>query len=192
MIPLWIKIGYALFLCILIPIYFKKYGPANFFWFSDVALFGTGIALWLESSLIASMMAVGVFLPELAWNIEFFFRLLTGKKIGGLSDYMFDKNKPLYLRGLSLFHVILPMVMLYLLAVLSYDERGVIYQVFLSWAVLLLTYALTDPKENINWVFGPGGKPQEKISSLLYLFLLMLLFPLLIFLPTHFLLSWWF
>lgn len=192
MIPLWIKILYALFLCILIPIYFKKYGPANFLWFSDIALFGTGIALWLESSLIASMMAVGVLLPELAWNIEYFFRLLTGKKIGGLSDYMFDKKKPLYLRGLSLFHVILPVLMLYLLAVLGYDERALTYQIFLSWTVLLLTYALTDPNENINWVFGPGGKPQKKISSLLYLFLLMLFFPLLIFLPTHFLLSWWF
>src|SRR5262249_40872039 len=50
----------------------------NFLWFSDIALLVTMPALWLESPLLASMMAVAVTLPELAWNLDFFVRLTTG------------------------------------------------------------------------------------------------------------------
>jgi len=37
-IPLGLKIIYTLFVCALAPIYWRKYGPANFLWFSDIAL----------------------------------------------------------------------------------------------------------------------------------------------------------
>jgi hypothetical protein len=32
----------------------------------------TVLPLWLESSMLASMMAIAVVLPELAWNVDFF------------------------------------------------------------------------------------------------------------------------
>src|SRR5438093_428323 len=57
---LWFKVLYSAYLCILIPIYYAQWGPANFLWFSDIALVITCVALWLESSLLASMMAVGM------------------------------------------------------------------------------------------------------------------------------------
>ena len=40
-IPLWVKLGYTLFVAVLVPIYLRHYGPANFLWFSDVALLAT-------------------------------------------------------------------------------------------------------------------------------------------------------
>src|SRR5215510_11496420 len=83
--PLWFKIAYTLFVCFLVPIYWRRYGPANFLWFSDIALLVTLPALWLESPLLASMMAVAVTLPELAWNVDFFVRLTTGASFMGLS-----------------------------------------------------------------------------------------------------------
>lgn len=78
MIPLWLKIADTLFVYLIVPIYWRRYGPANFLWFSDVALLLTVPALWLESPLLVSMMALAVALPELAWNIDFFVRLTTG------------------------------------------------------------------------------------------------------------------
>ncbi|MBA3899834.1 MAG: membrane-associated protein, partial [Bacteroidetes bacterium] len=114
-IPLGIKTFYTAFIFILIPVYWKHYGPKNFLWFSDIALFTSAIAMWIESSLLASMMAVGVLLPEVGWNIDYFGRLLTGKKLLGLSDYMFEDDKPLFLRGLSLFHVIIPIILIWML-----------------------------------------------------------------------------
>ena len=73
MIPLWLKITYTVFVCVLVPVYWRQYGPTNFLWFSDIALLALVPALWLESPLLVSMMALAVLVPELAWNIDYFF-----------------------------------------------------------------------------------------------------------------------
>ncbi|HXZ96980.1 MAG TPA: hypothetical protein VEG37_08055 [Burkholderiales bacterium] len=185
MIPLWIKLAYTLFVALTMAVYSVKYSRGNLLWFSDIALLVTVAALWFESAFLASMMAVGVLLPEVLWNLSFFGQLLTGKRVGGLSDYMFDASKPLYLRALSLFHVFLPALLLWMIARLGYEPKAWIAQTALAWTVLPVSYWLTDPEENVNWVFGFGNKPQKRIPPLVFLGLLMLGFPALIYLPTH-------
>ncbi|MBA4148242.1 MAG: membrane-associated protein [Verrucomicrobia bacterium] len=183
--PLWLKLGYAAFVAVLIPVYWIHYGPGNFLWFSDVALFAGLVALWREDSWLPSMMAVAVLVPELAWNIGFFFRLLTGIPIFDLTNYMFDSDLPLYLRGLSLFHVIIPPVLIWLIYRLGYDRRGFWFATIMAWILLPLSYLLTEPSENINWVYGFGDDPQDRFHPLAYLGMLMLFFPVAIYLPTH-------
>src|SRR5206468_7080467 len=99
MIPVWLKITYTLFVCLVIPINWRQYGLVNFLWFSDIALLLMVPGLWLESPLLASMMALSVLLPELGWNIDFFVRLITGTRLLGLSDYMFKPGIPLFIRS---------------------------------------------------------------------------------------------
>lgn len=188
-IALWIKLSYTAFLCILVPVYWKHWGPSNFLWFSDVALFGIAAALWLESPLLASMMAVGVLIPEVYWNIELLLKLLTGRKLAGLTDYMWNREKPLYLRLLSLFHVAIPLLLILMLYMWGYDPRAFYYQTVLAWIILLLSYKFSPRSENINWVFGFGKKPQTTIPSFSFLLLMLVLYPLILFLPTHFLLK---
>ena len=185
LIPLPLKIGYTLFLCVLIPVYWVKWGPKNFLWFSDIALLTTGVALWLESSLLASMMTLAIALPELAWNADFFGRLLTGRQMLGLSGYMFDRGKPRFLRALSLFHVVLPIVLLWMVYRLGYDDRALLFQTVVALIVLPATWWITDPADNVNWVYGPGSKPQTRLHPRVYLVLTMILFPLVFYLPTH-------
>ena len=189
-IPLWLKIVYTLFVCVLIPVYWRQAdaGPRNFLWFSDIALFVSGVALWLESSFLASTMAVGVLLPELFWNLGFFVRLTTGRSITGLSEYMFESRRPLFSRLLSLFHIFLPPLLVWLVWRLGYDERALMAMTLLSLVVLPVTYAVTKPEHNINWVHSWEGKRPWGLSPRRYLALLMVAFPALVFLPTHFLL----
>jgi len=189
MIPLWLKIAYTVIVLITVAVYVFKYPPGNFLWFSDIALVAVAIALWFESALVVSMMAVGTLLPELLWNVSFFGQLITGRHVSGLTDYMFEAHRPLYVRALSLFHVVLPALLLWLLHRLGYDPRALAAQTVLAWVVLLLSYWLTDPRDNVNWVFGLGAKPQRRIPPLIYLGLLMAGFPLVIHLPTHLLLQ---
>ncbi len=59
-VPLWMKVLYGLFLCVLAPIYWRHYGLVNFLWASDIALFLVFAAAWLEKPLLNSMMAIGV------------------------------------------------------------------------------------------------------------------------------------
>ena len=146
-------------------------------------------ALWLESPLLASMQALSVGLLELFWTVEFLLRLLTGVRLIGLTDYMFKTDNPLFVRGLSLFHLVLPFLLLWLVYRLGYEARAWMAQTLLAWAILLLCFFFTDPAENINWAFGLGNEPQKRINPALYLVLLMAGFPLLVYLPTHLLLE---
>ena len=147
--------------------------------FSDIALLGMVAALWLENSLLASMMALAVLLPDVAWNVSFFGRLATGKGIPGLTDYMFDADKPRYLRAFSLFHVFMPVLLVWTVMRLGYAPQALPAQTLLCWVVLMFTYWLTDPKLNVNWVFGLGDKPQQRIPPRVYLVLPIVVFPVL-------------
>ena len=189
--PLWVKIVYTLFVCILVPVYWRHWGVKNFLWFSDIALLVTAVALWLDSALLASMMTLAVALPEAAWNADFFGRLLSGRHLLGLSAYMFDTRYPRYLRALSLFHVFLPVVLLWMVHRLGYDARAWLLQTIVALVVLPVTYAATDPADNVNWAYGPGATPQKWLRPLTYLVLTMIFFPLVVYLPSHFILRAW-
>lgn len=189
MIPLWLKIAYTLFVCVLVPIYWRQYGLANFLWFSDIALLVLVPALWLESPLLISMMALAVVLPELVWNIDYFFRLATGVSLIGLTSYMFDAGIPRFIRGLSLFHVALPLLLVWMLHRLGYDRRALLWQTIVAAVVFPLSYLFSNPRENVNWVYGFGEQQQTTLPAPLFVLFLMLLFPLVIYFPTHLLLD---
>jgi hypothetical protein len=183
-IPLWIKVLYTLFLLVLVPVYWREYGPTNFLWASDIALFVVFVAIWLENPLLVSMMAIGVLPFELAWTVDF----LAGARVIGMASYMFDPDLPLYLRALSLYHVALPPVMIFLLYRLGYDRRALLAQTLLVWVVLPVTFLVTEPADNINLVFGLGREPQRSMHPLFYLGLEMVLLPVVVCLPAHLLL----
>jgi hypothetical protein len=186
--PVWVQVAYAVFLAVLVPLYWWRYGPGNFLWFSDVALFLAGVSLYTGEPLPASMAAVAVLALEVAWNVDFFGRLLTGRRFIGLADYMFD-DRPLWLRALSLFHVPLPVLIVWLVHRLGYDPRALLAQTLLACVVLPATYLLTRKERNVNWVHGLGPKPQTALPPLAFLALLMVSLPLAVYVPTHFLLK---
>jgi len=187
LIPLWLKIAWTVFVLILIPVYWRHNGPANFLWFSDIALLALTVALWTENRIIASTMAVSVLFPEIVWNIAYFGRLLTGYKFAGLAAYMWDASSPVYLRGLSLFHVFLPVALVWLLWRLGYDPLGLRIATLVVWIVLPITYLASTQTANVNWVFGIN-EPQQWMHPWAWVAVLMIVIPLLVHLPTHFIL----
>lgn len=194
-VPLWLKVAYTAFLAVLIPVYWANYGPTNFLYFCDVALLLTLVGLWTESALLTSLPAVGILLPQALWCADFAAHLL-GWKMTGMTDYMFDSNRSLFLRGLSLFHGWLPFLVFYLVRKLGYDRRA-----FLGWTVLsvglcLAAYfllpgagaVLADPKtpRNVNYVFGlSDAKPQQLLPAFAYLWAWIAVLIGLVYAPTH-------
>lgn len=183
------KIALTVFLAILIPFYLRAYGPTNFLWFSDIALFGLTLGLWLESPLLVGMMAVGTLLPEIAWNVDYFGRLITGHHLTGQTAYMFESHRSLFIRGLSLFHVAMPPLLLYFTIRLGYPAAALPWQTALGVAVLIATFFLTRPQENINYVFGPGFV-QTWMPGWAWLLIMLVAWPTLVYVPTHFVLKW--
>ena len=184
-IPVWLKAVYTAFVAAIVPVYVRQYGWRNFLWFSDVALLLTVPALWLERPLLASMQAVSVAVPETGWTIDLAARGLSGTRVIGLADYMFDRKIPRAIRALSLFHLWLPPLLLWTVWRLGYDRRAFQAQTLLTWTVLVTTYHVTDPADDINWVFGPSGSPQQRIDRRVYFLLVMAMYPLAFHWPAH-------
>jgi hypothetical protein len=160
-IPLAVKLALTAFVMVLVPVYCVEYTPLNLLYFCDVALGLTLAAVWMESSLLASMGAVGIVLPQTLWISDFLMRLTTGGHLVNMTEYMFDANESLFLRGLSTFHFWLPLMLLWMTWRLGYDGRALRWQTVVMAGTLGLTWLLAadapGPAGNVNNVFGPGN-----------------------------------
>jgi hypothetical protein len=193
---MWVKVAYTAFMAVLIPIYWRAYGPHDFLWFCDAAAILTIYALWWESPLIASTNAVAMTLPQTIWIIDF----LSLGHLVGISKYMFDPGVQLYVRALSTFHIWLPILLLWMVKRLGYDWRAILYQIVLSTALLIASYILTDPDPrqrpdypaaavNVNRVYGlDPAAAQTRFPPLGYLAVEIVFWPVVFFIPTHLLL----
>jgi hypothetical protein len=191
--PLWLQLSYSLFFIVLVVVYWIYRGPANFLWGCDIALTLTLVALWKRAAIAASMALLVTLLPDIVWNTDFILHLVAGRDVLGVNatGYMFDERMPLFVRALSLFHVFLAPLLVWMVYRLGYDSRALIAMTLVTWAVLPLSFIVSDTEQNINWVFGVGPLPPAWMSEQVYLILFMLAVPVIIFLPTHHLMRRW-
>lgn len=190
-LPLWLKVGYTLWFLVWVPVYWVDNGPANFLWLCDVANIVVLAAVWLESPLLFSSQAVSVLLIQLTWIVDVTTRLLAGFHPIGGTEYMFESARPLLGRLLSLFHVFIPVLLLWALWRLGHDRRGWRLQTLICWLVLPLSFWIGEPEANLNWLWAPFGIEQTWMPPRAFLLFCMVAYPLLIFWPTHALLTAW-
>jgi len=194
-VPAWLKWAYTAFMAVFVPVYWVNYGPTNFLYFCDASLFLTLFAVWRDNALPASMSAVGILIPQFFWCVDFGGELL-GFPMTSMTSYMFDANRSLFLRGLSLFHGWLPFLLCYLVFRLGYDRRALKLWTILACVLCLIAFfllkpagaILADPKwpRNVNYVFGlDDAHPQTWMAPRLYLVVWFLALFTLAYVPTH-------
>ncbi|TWT56092.1 hypothetical protein [Allorhodopirellula solitaria] len=193
------KIGFTAFMAVLVPYYWIEYGPTNFVYFCDIALFLTLAAVWTEKSIFASMALVGIAVPQLLWQVDFLGNFV-GLPLTGMTDYMFDPNISLMGRGLSFFHFWLPILLLVIVYRLGYDRRAFWAWTLTAWAAMLIGYFLlpapgdaldfANQPRNVNYVYGMSADaPQTWMPGWAWLTALMVGLPAFIYAPTHLLLA---
>ena len=196
-VPLWLKLMYSAFMAVIVPVYWHYYGPTNFLYFCDVALLLTLVGVWIESPLLLSMCAVGIVMSQALWVVDFVGHVF-GVSITGMTDYMFEPQRSLFLRGLSLFHGWLPFLLLYLVSKLGYDRRAFPAWTGLAWVLILICFFVMPPPDpnagltpvNINYVWGfSDSVAQSWVPSAVWLVGEIVLLPLLAFAPVHVLLA---
>ncbi len=199
-LPLALKVAFSGFLAVMIPVYWLNYGPTNFLYFCDMALLVTLVGIWRESALLVSMPAVGILIPQALWCLDFLVELCGGK-LTGMTGYMFDESRSQLLRGLSLFHGWLPILLFYLVYKLGYDRRALFAWSSLSLVLCLIAYfllppagaMLADPKlpRNVNYVFNllSDAQPQSLMPPLAYLGAWIAALTGIAYVPAHFLLK---
>jgi len=195
-VPLWLKLAYTAFMAILVPVYLYYYGPTNFLYFCDVALLLTLLGIWIDSPLLISMCAVGILASQALWVVDFLAGLF-GAPLTGMTDYMFEAHRSLFLRGLSLFHGWLPFLLVYLVWKMGYDRRAFLAWTALAWVLLLICFFFMPPPRpdpgltpvNINYVWGTSDHaPQTFVPPAVWFIGLMIGLPAVLFAPVHFLL----
>ena len=184
-LPLGLKIGYTIFLIVWIPTYWVQYGPSNFLWLCDIANLILAVALWRDSALLVSSQAVSVLLIQVALVVDLGVALIAGIHPIGGTEYMFDPQKPLPVRLLSLFHVAMPPFLLWCLWRLGYDRRGWKLQTVFAWVILPLSFLAGDAETNLNWLWSLFGWRQTLVSPPLFVPIAMVLYPLVLYLPSH-------
>jgi hypothetical protein len=154
--PLTLKLAWLAFVAVLLPVSVQQYGWLNLLWFSNLALLAGLAAMWLENARLASIIAVAVLVPEVGWIIGYISGLLRdGNPWLGATAYMFDATIPLWVRGLALYHILLPWLVLWMVWRLGYDRKAFRLWLLPGYAVLGLCWLLTDSERNVNWAWGP-------------------------------------
>lgn len=188
-IPLWLKIGWTLWLGVWVPVYWRQYGPQNLLFFCDIGNLLIGIGLWLESSLIFCWAACGVLLFQILYTIDLVGAVLLGRHFIGGTEYMFDPGLPVFIRLLSLFHVVTPPLLVWAIWRLGYDRRGWKLQTLTTWIVIPINY-FWRPELDVNWARGLFFREQHFVPGWAYLVIYLIAVPLFVYLPTQLFLAW--
>ena len=150
--PGWARWGAGAWLCFWVPVYWHFWGPHNFFYLCDIAVILGCIGIWANNALLVSSQAVSSLIVDAMWAVDAGWRAAFGRHIFGGTEYLFDASHPLWLRLLSLYHVAIPVVLLWAVHRTGYDRRGWALQ---AWIVAgaFVAARFTPPEQNMNFAF---------------------------------------
>ena len=177
----WILV---LWLAVWLPTYSIVWGVANFLHICNVAVILSCLGFLFESPLLISSQALVSILGSFLWVIEFSYDLVTGHTLFGGTQYMRDASIPHWVRCLSFYHILLPLLLLWGLLYLGYDRRGWKLQGVISLLVLSLS-RFTGPEKNINFVFQDPLLHKNWGNAFLHVIVIWLGLIVILYWPTH-------
>jgi hypothetical protein len=157
----WVALAWMM---VWLPAYVRVWDWANLLHLCDIAVILACAGLWWASPLLISSQTVSLLVAGVLWCADAGWRLATGRYLVGGTEYMWDAHYPLWVRLLSLFHIGLPIALLWGLRKIGYDRRGLATQSAIAAGLLVvsrflpaalnLNYAYQDPLLNRAW--GPA------------------------------------
>ena len=145
----WVALAW---LAVWIPAYWSFYGPVVFLNLCDIAIVLTCVGVWRGNALLLSSQALSSLVVDGAWCVDLAWRGISGRHLIGGTEYMWDPAYPVWLRALSLFHIALPIVLIWSLRRVGYDRRAPWLQIGIA-AVVLVASRAVGAAENANFAF---------------------------------------
>lgn len=183
-IPLGVRFAAAAFLLVWTPVYWHYWGPTNLLFLCDAAVLLGCLGLAIQSPLLISSQALAICFVSSFWTFDIVWHSLFGYSPIGGTDYMFDRNYPLWLRLISLYHLLLPLILLWAMSRVGYDRRAFRFQSAIA-AIALLCSRASDPTLNINFAFSAPFFHHQLSSAPVHLALTFLAIVLVLYLPVH-------
>lgn len=189
-IPLAARLGFSAWMVFWVTVVLTHSGPQNFFWLCNMAQFIILYAVWSGHRLLLSSQAGLVCLVGLGWTVDFIVALaLGGDSLTGFTAYMFSDELAPIARATSLYHVFLPPFVLWAIWRIGYDRRGPWLQCAIGAVGVIGAWLFTEPYRNVNWIYEVFGIEQTWMPMPLWIALLLILFPLALYFPGHWLLQ---
>ncbi len=187
-IPLAARLGFSAWMLFWVTVILSNQGPQNFFWLCNMAQFIVLYAVWTGHRLLLASQAGVVCLVGLGWTLDFLIALvLGGQSPTGFTAYMFSDELSLLARATSLYHVGLPPFLLWLVWRVGYDRRGPWLQSLIGIVGVVGAWLFTEPYRNVNWVWEPFGVEQVWMPDALWVLVLIVAYPLVLYFPGHWL-----
>src|SRR5579863_5849238 len=112
-IPGWVRWLAVLWLVVWIPVYWHAWGAGNFLHLCDIAVILTCVGLWSGNALLLSSQAVSSVVIDALWTLDVAAWMFFRRHFIGGTEYLFDPTIPLWVRSLSLFHIVMPFILLW-------------------------------------------------------------------------------
>ncbi|MGH9733648.1 MAG: hypothetical protein ACRD8A_03525 [Candidatus Acidiferrales bacterium] len=183
-LPGAVRWGALIWLAIWIPAYSHAWGAANFLHLCDVAVILTCIGLWTSNALLLASQAVSSIVVDLIWTADAASAVFSNHQLIGGTEYLLDPHTALWIRLLSLFHVVLPVVLLWALARVGYHRRAWALQTAIAVATFIAS-RFTNPVANINYAFHDPFWHRQLGPVPLHVLLCILAMVIVVYLPTH-------
>ena len=177
----WVALGW---LAVWLPTYWYLHGPANFLHLCDIAIILTCVGIWLGSPLLVGSQAVNSLVVEALWCVNVAgYALFRTHLIRG-TEYMFDPATPVWVRLISLYHVVWPVLLVWAVRRVGYDRRSLALQAAMAVPVMVAG-RYVEPHRNLNFavndpIFGTSLGPAPVHLAILLAGLFVV-----IYLPTH-------
>jgi hypothetical protein len=181
----WVALAWMI---VWLPAYILVWGWPNLLHLCDIAVIFACTGLWFGNSLLLSSQAVSLLTAGVLWCADAGWRLFTGRYLVGGTEYMWDVQYPLWVRLLSLFHLGLPIVLLYALRKTGYDRRALATQSAIA-AGLLAISRFWPPQLNLNYAYQDPLFHRTWGPAPLHLTVTLVVLIVVLYLPAHLLLK---
>lgn len=165
-------------------VYWRFWGPANFLHLCDIAVIVSCIGLWSSNALLISSQAVGSLVVDAIWTLDVGWRFFLGRHLTGGTEYLFDPRYPLWIRLLTLFHLVTPPLLLWAVHRIGYDRRGCALQSAIAVAAFAAA-RFTSPELNINFAFSNPLTHRAWGPAPMHVAISALIIIIVAYLPTH-------
>ena len=182
--PTWMRWAALAWFVVWFPSYWRTWGAANFIHLCDIAVILTCIGMWTHSALLISSQAVGILMVDAIWTVDAASRVLIHRALVAGNEYLLDARFPAWIRLLTLFHLVMPALLLWGVYRMGYDRRAWALQSVITLPVFVLA-RFTRPATNIDFAFFDPFFHHQIGPAPLHILIIWLFMVLVVYLPTH-------
>ena len=182
--PNWMRWTALAWFVVWFPSYWRTWGPANFVHLCDMAVILTCIGMWTHSALLISSQAVGILIVDAVWTVDAASRIFLRRVLVPGNEYLLDPRYPAWVRLLTVFHLVMPALLLWGVYRMGYDRRAWALESAITLPVFVLA-RFTRPTANIDFAFSDPFFHHQMGPVAIHILITWLFMVVVVYLPTH-------